>query len=215
LDEGNGVPPLTKGTPPDRASSYGYNANFTFVDPKHFGCMDQGDSLPISACTAPGRTILLFEVTNSLWYNVDTETNPSTLPGPNQGTRGGCGGSPAGDGIGGEYQPDGFNSVQNATGPDDGHLKFATGIPAGEVNPKGLLAFSSTGRHQVGGSNYLMADGHSVFLLASVISAGHNAPTSTSDAITDAANQYVAQAAGTSGHLSDGVTVPAATYSVY
>jgi prepilin-type processing-associated H-X9-DG protein len=186
LDTGNG----TQAGGPWRASSYGYNSNFTLPNPTIQGCSAQGNSDLLSQCSAPAKTVLLFEVTNNGYYNIDTETDRS-LPGSPALN---CGGSPAGNGIGGTFEPTGFNGPAVQTGPGDGYLQFATGYPAGEVNATDQLSFSGpTGRHQ-NGSNYLMADGHSTFLLPATVSA---------------------HAAGTSGHLADGITVPAATYSLY
>ena len=60
------------------------------------------------------------------------------------------------------------------------------------------------------GANYLLADGHVKFLMASQVSPGVNAnPSSpTSNAV---GSTY---AAGTQGHLADGVNFPAATFSI-
>jgi prepilin-type processing-associated H-X9-DG protein len=209
LDTGNG----TQAGGPWRASSYGYNSNFTLPNPAIQDCSIQGNSYPLSACTAPAKTVVLFEVTNSGYYNVDTEANRS-LPGSPAVN---CGGSPVGNGLGGAYDPFGYNSTATPTAPNDGYLKYATGILNNETNPTGLLTFASpTGRHQ-GGANYLMADGHAAFLQPSTVSPGGNAASATSNQVDfgPSSSQFYNPAAGTSGHFSDGVTVPAATFSIF
>jgi prepilin-type processing-associated H-X9-DG protein len=206
-DTGNSVTGNPAGTGPWRASSYALNANVVLQNPITQSCNTEGDGLSTAAFYAPARTVLLFEVTNNTDYNVDTESLYGSTMTP-------CGGSPSGNGIGGQDSPAGFNATAHPTGPNDGYMKYATGYPAGEANATDQLSFSSpTGRHQ-GGANYGMTDGHVVFLLPSSVSAGDSALMPTSNAVSDAAGQGAARAAGTSGYLADGVTVPQATYSV-
>jgi prepilin-type N-terminal cleavage/methylation domain-containing protein/prepilin-type processing-associated H-X9-DG protein len=204
---------------PFRASSLGVNSNAGLPNPngQPNGCSGYGDSYPIAKYNAPASTILLFEVTNSTNYNVDDETNPNADAPPLQGTFGTCGGSPAGNGLGGSYLPNGYNG-QNAAGtPTDGYVKYATGYPNGDSADLGSF-ISPVGRHQ-NGANYVMADGHAKWLQGGSVSAGIDAVTPTSSQgnyTTDGENQATNNgvAAGTAGTFADGKTAPAATYSL-
>lgn len=190
------------------ASSYAINSNSTQISPacvaaNYAGCCNMpGQGLKDAQFVAPASTVLLFETSNnSPWYNVANEPDP-TLSGHTIGT---CGGSADGNGI---WSPGGWgapSSWQAAT-PGDGALKYATGVFNGDTNNLGNF-YPATGRHQ-NGANYLMADGHAKFLRAAQVSPGQNAPTSNANQVN---NQT---AAGTSGYFADGVTQPAATFSV-
>jgi prepilin-type processing-associated H-X9-DG protein len=136
------------------------------------------------------------------------------LPAPNKGTFGSCGGSPAGDGIGGPFAPAGYNSTGSPTGTNSDYLQYAFGYPNGETNAADRLSFSSpTGRHQ-GGANYVLADGHVAYLLPNTVSPGRNAAAEGSNQIDDDGTG-TPHAAGTLGYFSDGKTPPSATFSIY
>jgi prepilin-type N-terminal cleavage/methylation domain-containing protein/prepilin-type processing-associated H-X9-DG protein len=200
------------------ASSLALNANTSLVAPacaaSNYGgpcCTMTADSSPIAAYTAPASTVLLFEVTNSKYYDITTETYPASYPvpaGKDGGTATYCGGSPAGAGLGGQYEPNGYNSSSAADGgtPTDGTLKYATGILNGITVDTGSF-LARDGRH-TGGANYVMADGHAKFLRPTQVSPGHSATAANNPQVNNST------AAGTSGTFADGTSQPAATFSV-
>lgn len=164
-------------------------------------CATVGDSLPIAQYTSPSKTVLIFEVTNSKYYDVSTEAQPAPV-----GTASYCGGSPAGNGLGGAYNPNGYNGEPSAGTPGDGKLKYATGLLNGIVANAGSFV-AVAGRHQ-GGANYVMADGHAKYIKPAFVSPGYNAANETDKQVNDNA------AAGTGGYFADGITRPTATFSV-
>jgi prepilin-type N-terminal cleavage/methylation domain-containing protein/prepilin-type processing-associated H-X9-DG protein len=198
------------------ASSLGLNANTSLVNPacaasNYSGpcCTMTADSSPIAAYTAPASTVLLFEVTNSKYYDITTETLPAGYPvpaGKDGGTATYCGGSPAGYGLGGSYEPNGYNSSAGGATQNDGTLKYATGIFNGITQNTG--SFTGTDGRHTGGANYVMADGHAKFLRPTQVSPGHNAGAASNPQVNNST------AAGTSGSFSNGTTQPAATFSV-
>ncbi len=171
------------------------------------------DSLPLASYVAPSSTVLLFEVTNSKYYNIATELNSINTPAPNNGTAEYCTGSPAGDGLGRSYDPNGYNSqsASNAGTANDGTLKYATGILNGVTHNVGAY-IKPDGRHQ-GGANYVMADGHAKSFRPGAISPGYNAATENDKQINEDGSGN-GTAAGTSGTFADGSTRPGATFSV-
>ena len=193
-----------------RSSSLGINSNTSLISP---ACVAGGynnccanypgaDSLVIAAYNAPASTVLLFEVTHSQDYNIDTEVLLDTNLG---GTAIYCGGSPSGNGLGGGYAPDGYHGEGTAGTPNDGYMKYATGVLNGITTNTGSF-FSVDGRHTKG-ANYVMADGHAKFLQAGRVSPGSNANTPSDKQVNNSI------AAGTSGTFADGSS-PAATFSV-
>jgi prepilin-type processing-associated H-X9-DG protein len=213
-DNGDGVQGNPAGTGPWRSSSYALNSDLVITEESASGCNGAGDGLPLAEYNSPAQTVLLFEVTNSTNYNVDTELYPVSAPAPKTGTFGNCGGSAAGNGIGGAFAPAGYNSTGDPTGPSDGYLQYAVGYLNGETKASDRLSFSSpTGRH-LGGANYAMGDGHVKYLLPSAVSPGLNAASATSNQIDDN-GVATPHAAGTSGYFSDGKTTPSATFSIY
>lgn len=162
------------------------------------------DSISLAQMNAPAKTVVLFEVSGSIGYNIDQELLP-VLAGTG-GTY--CGGSPAGNGLGQSYDPTGYNSLETpdqVSGQKDGALKYSTGYLNGVTLNLGQYD-SPLGRHQ-GGSNFIMGDGHAKFLLPSVVSPGFPAASSTSNQVHDNT------ASGTTGMFDNGVTSPAATFS--
>ena len=208
---------------PVHFSSYGLNANLATgvsykSDPNSYlkGACTQSDSASLAAITSPAKTVYAFEVTGSTGYDVTTEE----LPKPT-GTVGNCGGSPAGEGLGAVYDPTGYNSWNGsgATVQSDGHLKYATGYLNGVKNNLGQFN-SPNGRHSgggnAGGSNFVMCDGHAKFLTGNQVSPGFNAKNATDKQVDDGASNTSTTgiAAGTQGTFADGVTQPAATFSL-
>ena len=193
----------------ERVASIGINSNTTTQNPVP-ACNTAGVGTSIAAYAAPAKTVLLFEVVNSRYYNVDTEI----LPAAQGGTSESCGGSPAGNGLGGAYAPNGYHSNPSAAatvGPkSDGggsfYMQYATGVLNGLTQNLGSY-YDVKGRHQ-GGANYLMADTHAKFFQPKAVSPGGNAAAENSKQ-----NDNVS-AAGTSGTFSDGTSQPAATFSI-
>jgi prepilin-type processing-associated H-X9-DG protein len=211
-------PPVRVGAGgPWQASSYAINSNVTLPNPTKVGCDRRGDSIPITKFTAPMNTVLVFEVINSTNYNIDTETN-SAAQTP-EGTAAYCGGSPAGDGIGGAYKPNGYNSMpgdggfgDNGQPGNDNLLQYNTGVLNGEKADLGSFA-AVDGPHQHG-ANYAMVDGHVKWIRPGSVSPGPNAPSPTA-----AQRDYIMvgdhpHAAGTGGTFSDHATTPTVTFSV-
>lgn len=191
-----------------RASSLANNSNMSLQNPVRPGCDTTADSYPIAVYTAPASTVLLFEVVQSTGYNVDTEIQPAPV-----GTASYCGGSPAGNGLGDAYLPNGYNGQDHVGTPADYTIKYATGILNGEVAGAGAFK-TPKGRHS-DGANYVMADGHAKFLRPDAVSPGYPASSETAKQVnhTSIGQNPSATAAGTGGTFSDGVTRPAATFS--
>ena len=192
-----------------KSASLGINANTSVVAPACVAanysncCIFTADSLKIAAYTAPASTILLFEVANSHDYDIDKEI----LFDPNLGGTGEyCGGSPSGYGLGGGYEPNGYHGEGTAGTPNDGYMKYATGILNGITTNTGSF-LSPDGRHNKG-ANYVMADGHAKFLQPGRVSPGLNANSPADKQVNNNT------AAGTAGTFVDGST-PAATFSVH
>jgi len=189
-----------------QASSFALNSNLaTGLDLTKFNypqTCDGSDSISNAQMAAPSKTVVLFEVQGSGNYSpVDEEV----------ATQGGCGGSPAGDGLGQNFDPTGFQSQSTASNAksNDGLLKYATGYLNGATLNLGQYG-SPTGRHQ-GGSNFIMADGHAKWLLPESVSPGFTAASSTANQIDQTAAGGFA--AGTAGKFANGATDPAATFS--
>ena len=83
--------PSDSGVDPE-GSSYALNSNTALPsNPPGCGWPWAANSFSISSYTAPSTTVLLLEVTNNKFYEIDTELNSVT----NAGTSNWCGGSPA------------------------------------------------------------------------------------------------------------------------
>ena len=206
-------------------SSYGLNSNLSLgVSYKgdqngyNEGACTQSDSVSLAAISSPAKTIYAFEVAGSSGYDLTIEGQPQS----SGGTGGGCGGTPAGDGLGQNFDPTGYNSVGTADqvgAQGDGHLKYATGYLNGVSQNLGQFN-SPNGRHSgggnAGGANYVMCDGHAKFLIGAQVSPGYNAKNPTDKQVNDGASNATTTglAAGTAGTFADGVTQPAATFSL-
>ena len=188
-----------------RVSSYGLNANLT----KQAGsnAHGSGDGTPLSQFNSPAKTVMLFEVQSSSIAGKDYDVSLNDPNNPKADNYSGDnGGSPAGIGTGGDYDPNGFGAQPNATA-DPAGVKYATGIfpltNTGVVFPNSKNFAAPTGRH-TDGANYLMADQHAKFFRSSAISAGHSAPYENDCAVGNSYN-----AAGT------GCSTYSATFNVY
>jgi len=150
-------------------SSYAYNANVTKPSPS---APNGGPTaMTIAQYNSPSKTILLAEVQNSASYNVSTELTTTLTT---------FGGSPAGVGIGGAWDPGGYNSNSGVDGGTASSLKWATGYLRNSLTGTAQKDFTSAlGRH-TDGSNFLMADNHAKFFRPSAVSAGYVGTSETS-----------------------------------
>ena len=162
---------------PRYATSFGLNSNFNYTTYVN-GAPVQSVALP--KFNSPAKTVVLFEVANSggngNTYDVTNIANGYVnATGANSDFANG-GSSPAGNGYGGDYSPDGANNTSVASA-NASTLKYATGYMRNSnpsSNPGGTSGGNFTGplgRHS-DGSNFLMADGHAKFLRPSAVSAG-------------------------------------------
>ncbi len=157
-------------------SSYGYNSQVSIADPSQpNGCASaEPDSLTLAAYNAPAKTVLLFEVQGSTGYDVSR----GGLIGDGATVANGdddlqtCGGSAGGTGVGGGYDPSGYNSNGGNAGGNAGTLKYATGRLRNTFTGAAINDFTPSGRH-TGGANYVMADGHAKFFRPAAVSGGY------------------------------------------
>jgi prepilin-type N-terminal cleavage/methylation domain-containing protein/prepilin-type processing-associated H-X9-DG protein len=164
---------ISKGKP----SSFGFNRNCAVYDPT--GTHSDGQSL--AAFTSPAKTVLLFEVTKSGYYDITVDPNTNATGGPSgpwngDGSYGG--GSVAGCGLGGQWDMVGYNCHFGGGANDGTHVQYATGyLRNSDPSTDGKADFTPKGRHNEG-ANYCMADGHAKFFLPSKVSGGY--PNGTS-----------------------------------
>jgi len=150
-------------------SSYAYNSNVTTKSPT--APAGSPTAVTVAQYNAPAKTVLLAEVANSIGYSVDSEL---TL------TLAGNGGSAAGYGLGGPFDPSGYNNNGGTEPSSTGALKWATGYLRGSNTGVAEDDFTAaTGRH-TDGTNFLMADDHAKWFRGSSISAGYNNGTPAS-----------------------------------
>jgi prepilin-type N-terminal cleavage/methylation domain-containing protein/prepilin-type processing-associated H-X9-DG protein len=161
-------------------SSYGINANFGIASTVANAPQDSGDGLAIAQFSAPTKTVMLFEVTNSKYYDITNGTGVGAN-GYNSDNEYN-GGSPSGLGEGYDYDPNGSNA-NTVAAETSGNLKYATGyLRYSNPAQKGsnVMFTGADGRHQMG-ANYLMADTHAKFLRPNSVTGGYSYP---------ATNQY-------------------------
>jgi prepilin-type N-terminal cleavage/methylation domain-containing protein/prepilin-type processing-associated H-X9-DG protein len=158
---------------PGTPVSYGLNAQFS----PYNGAGTGSNGLSLAQVNSPAKTVLIFEVTNSGYYDItitsgadaggwDADVDPNAY-----------GGSPAGWGTGATestVEMVGFNTPY--LGKNSGsNVKYATGILRNSDN-NGDGTFTVPARHN-DGANYTMADGHAKFFRPSAVSAGFENPT--------------------------------------
>ncbi len=163
--------------------SYGYNSN---LSPYPGGGTVTN---ALASLNAPASAVMLFEMVNAA-----TSVPLGTAP-----ENGSCAGN-------GQISPNQGTTI----GVPDGHSAAGSAGKNYDTGRLGGLATSSlnlTGRH-TDGANYLLTDGHVKYLKGAAVSPGYNAATSTGYQ-----NQTANYAAGTSGALTSGGTMPAATFS--
>ena len=157
-------------------SSYGFNRNCAIYNPNlPYHTYPQGT--PLAQFTAPAKTVLLFEVTKSGYYDVSQPFTNGDLPGDPKGAYNGDetydGGSVAGCGLGGQYDMVGYNCHFGGGNNDGTHVQYATGYLRNSMTDAGSrLDFTPTGRH-TDGANYTMCDGHSKFFRPGAVSGGY------------------------------------------
>jgi len=176
------------------ACSYGYNANNVHwpggICPGACASGAPSTGYQLSQYSAPGMTVLFFEVANcgaiGAGGNFDVSIPPYTVQGsapyPDAHCSGpgtGCDGySPAGRGLGNlEWELNGFNasSTTNVLQYATGYMLNSSTVPltyGGSACCGNQLGFTgATGRH-LGGSCFLMEDGHAKWLMPTRVSAG-------------------------------------------
>jgi len=150
------------------ATSYGYNRNLSVYNAGGaYGVGANGTSL--AAFTSPAKTILLFEVQNSGYYDV---ANGFTGNGDdNQVPNVWAGGSPSGCGAGDGEDINGYHAPPWDGNNDGTTVQYVTGIlrnSAGNSHNN----FAANPRH-TNGANYVLADGHAKYLTPGSVSGGY------------------------------------------
>jgi prepilin-type N-terminal cleavage/methylation domain-containing protein/prepilin-type processing-associated H-X9-DG protein len=160
---------------PGTPVSFAYNRNCSLYNPQG---NSGADGTPLASFTASSKTVLLCEVVNSGYYDItigDTHNVPAGHSNPDDyqpdGIDGWAGGSPAGCGLGSQWDITGYNT--SFGGNNNGNnVKYATGYLRNSDGGTYGNFTGATGRHQ-NGSNYVMADGHAKWLLGSAVSGGY------------------------------------------
>ena len=164
---------------PGTPISYGLNSQFSPFN----GAGTGPNGISLAKVNAPAKTVLLFEVINSGYYDVTTPIGVTDAAGmssdeePNND-----GGSPSGYGVGNRFDMTGFNTQyrnDGYTGSRDnlgGEVKYATGYLRNSVGNANGNFSGPTGRHS-DGAVYLMADGHAKYLRPNSVSGGYENPT--------------------------------------
>ena len=163
-------------TPNGSVVSYGINRNTAVYNGGGTGA----DGQTIASFTSPAKTVLLFEVVNSTFYDITkgTAAGGDDYPANPTPAQGWAGASPSGCGQGSQWDMAGYNSdfTQN------NHIAYATGVLYNAETPAQGAVYYSTGttatsnilqngRHN-NGANYVMGDGHAKFLLPSKVGGG-------------------------------------------
>jgi prepilin-type N-terminal cleavage/methylation domain-containing protein/prepilin-type processing-associated H-X9-DG protein len=155
---------------PFNVSSYIYNSQVSIVI-QPAGTIAP-DSVSLAAYNAPASTVLLAECEWSTGYDITRgyqNSTASAAAGDDYPAY--FGGSAGGIGIGGAYDPSGFNSNGGTPGGSCCTIKYATGPLLNSLPGAAQGDFTATGRH-TGGSNFVMADGHAKFFRPSQVSGG-------------------------------------------
>lgn len=172
--------PTHDGSVPFHVSSYAYNSQVSLAcagAANNWNSNCAPDSLTLAAYSAPSQTVLLAEVQNSTGYDITRG-----FQAPDANTAAGddylpwFGGSGAGFGTGGAYDPSGFNSNGGTAGGESWTMKWATGPLVNSNTGAAQNDFIPQGRHN-GGSIFIMADGHSKYFRPSQVSGGALNPT--------------------------------------
>ena len=152
---------------PGTPVSYALNAQFS----PYNGAGTGSNGLALAQVTSPAKTVLIFEVTNSGYYDI-TVPSGSTDAGGWASDVDYNGGSPAGWGTGNtvtQVEMVGFNTPYMSANSGK-NVQYATGVMRNAaVNTNNN--FTATPRHN-DGANYTMADGHAKFFRPGAVSAG-------------------------------------------
>ena len=153
---------------PGTPVSYGLNSQFSPYNDQGTG--SNGASL--AQLSAPANTVLLFEVTNSGYYDITIPADTTSAGGWSADTTvANYGGSPAGYGLGYQYDWSGFNTAFGADN-NGSQVKYATGYLRNSVKNANGNFTGPLGLH-TDGANYVMADGHAKFLRGNSVCAGY------------------------------------------
>jgi len=161
--------------------SYGFNRNFAVYTNYTGGYYSQADGTSLASFNAPAKSVLLFEVVNSGYYDITHPDGPKAtdIDGQNGDDQGRDfapnqydGGSVSGCGLGGTYDLSGYNT--NGKNANNGkNVMYATGyFRDSRTDATSRLNFTPTPRH-TDGANYAMCDGHSKFFRANSVSGGY------------------------------------------
>jgi len=155
---------------PGVTTSFGFNRNAGVYSPTGAG----PDGTPLASFTSPAKTVLLFEVVNSGYY--DITLGYQLVPGKSNGDDTYGGASPSGCGVGNGYDINGYNAPPWGGVNSGSSVQYATGYLRNSVGAANNNFSAATGRHN-GTSNFLMADGHAKALHGTAVSGGY--PNST------------------------------------
>jgi prepilin-type N-terminal cleavage/methylation domain-containing protein/prepilin-type processing-associated H-X9-DG protein len=162
--------------------SFGINRNTGVYSYNGTNCTGP-DGVVLAQFTSPSKTVLLFEVQGSTYYDI---TKGYASGGDESGfgvsptNAGWGGGSISGTGVGDIYDLQGYNT--NFGNPESTNgVKYTTGYLRNSDGgtPIGITDNyfqAATGRHQ-NGSNYVMADGHAKWMMPSAVSGGYENET--------------------------------------
>ena len=158
--------------------SYGFNRNCSVYTNYSGQGLRQGDGPSLAAFTSPAKTVLLFEIKNSGYYDI-TISNGKDAAGVQSDDLGHfqpagsqyVGGSVSGCGLGGDYDFSGYNTTNGMN--DGSHVQYASGyFRDSRTSATARSQFSPTPRHN-DGANYTMCDGHSKFFRPNSVSGGY------------------------------------------
>lgn len=156
---------------PVNGVSYGLNSQLSPYNSAGNGA----NGALLSKLSSPAVTVMLFEVTNSGYYDITLAPYGSTtvngVPYAADVTSAYGGGSPAGYGLGNQYDLTGFNTAFG-TNNSGTNVMYATGYLRNSVSNANGNFQSPVGRH-TGGANWVMTDGHAKFFLPSNVSGGY------------------------------------------
>ena len=160
---------------PGLPTSYGLNSQFSPFN----GAGTGPNGISLARVNSPAKTVLLFEVTNSGYYDVSAPIGGTGAGGMSPDEEpGNAGGSPAGYGLGNRFDLTGFNTQyrnDGYTGSRDNNgneVKYATGYLRNSVSNANGNFTGPEGRHG-GGAVYLLADGHAKYLRPNSVSGGY------------------------------------------
>ncbi len=158
---------------PGTVVSYGFNRNCAVYTANPTPPVGQS----LASFTSPAKTVLLFELTGSGYYDITHPDSPNAagINGDDQGRGMGYpGGSIAGCGRGGDYDMVGYHVADPGKSSAGGaSAQYATGkLRNSDTSQLAIDNFTPNPRH-TDGANYTMADGHSKFFRPNAVSGGY------------------------------------------